>query len=66
MKTQPCQVAIIGAGPSGLALASELAKSDIDVVVLEREGAAGGIAVTRLMVCASFIASCRGLPMPTD
>ena len=43
MKTQYCQVAIIGAGPSGLALASELAKSDIDVVVLEREGAAGGI-----------------------
>ncbi len=43
MKTQHCQVAIIGAGPSGLALAGELAKSAIDVVVLEREGAAGGI-----------------------
>ncbi|MGB5327932.1 MAG: FAD-dependent oxidoreductase [Gammaproteobacteria bacterium] len=43
MKTQHCQVAIIGAGPSGLALASELARADIDVVVLEREGAAGGI-----------------------
>ena len=43
MKPQHCQVAIIGAGPSGLALASELAKSDIDVVVLERESAAGGI-----------------------
>jgi thioredoxin reductase len=43
MKTQHCQVAIIGAGPSGLALAGELAKSTIDVVVLERESAAGGI-----------------------
>jgi thioredoxin reductase len=43
MKTQHCQVAIIGAGPSGLALAGELAKSAIDVVILEREGAAGGI-----------------------
>ena len=43
MKPQHCQVAIIGAGPSGLALASELAKADIDVVVLEREGEAGGI-----------------------
>lgn len=43
MKTQHCQVAIVGAGPSGLALASELAKSDLDVVVLEREDTAGGI-----------------------
>jgi thioredoxin reductase len=43
MKPQHCQVAIIGAGPSGLALAGELAKSAIDVVILEREGAAGGI-----------------------
>jgi len=43
MKTRHCQVAIIGAGPSGLALACELARSGIDVVVMEREGAAGGI-----------------------
>jgi len=37
-------VAIIGAGPSGLALASELTRGGIDdVVLLERESSAGGI-----------------------
>ena len=44
MKVSRCRVAIIGGGPSGLALASELAVKGIgDVVVLEREAAAGGI-----------------------
>ncbi|MCP4334856.1 MAG: FAD-dependent oxidoreductase [Gammaproteobacteria bacterium] len=44
MKTSACRVAIIGAGPGGLALAAELARSGIDdVVLLEREASAGGI-----------------------
>jgi len=44
MKTSHCRVAIVGAGPSGLALASELASAGIDgVVLLERESKAGGI-----------------------
>jgi thioredoxin reductase len=44
MKTSHCRVAIVGAGPSGLALASELASAGIDgVVLLERESEAGGI-----------------------
>jgi NADPH-dependent 2,4-dienoyl-CoA reductase/sulfur reductase-like enzyme len=44
MKTSHCRVAIVGAGPSGLALAAELARSGIDnVVVIERETTAGGI-----------------------
>jgi thioredoxin reductase len=36
-------VAIVGAGPSGLAAAIELRRASIDVVVLEREAEAGGI-----------------------
>ena len=37
-------VAIIGAGPAGLAAALELKKSGVDrVIVLERESEAGGI-----------------------
>jgi thioredoxin reductase len=44
MKSSHCRVAIVGAGPSGLALASELANAGIDgVVLLEREPEAGGI-----------------------
>ncbi len=44
MKTNSCQVAIIGGGPSGLAVASALAKAGVDdVVVLDREANAGGI-----------------------
>ncbi len=44
MKTSQCQVAIIGGGPSGLAMAAELARAGIeDVVLLERESDAGGI-----------------------
>jgi NADPH-dependent 2,4-dienoyl-CoA reductase/sulfur reductase-like enzyme len=39
-----CQVAVIGAGPSGLAAASELRRLGIErVVVIEREAEAGGI-----------------------
>lgn len=39
-----CQVAIIGAGPSGLSVATELRRLGVDeVIVLEREAAAGGI-----------------------
>ena len=39
-----CQVAIIGAGPSGLSLATQLKNLGVeDVVVLEREPTAGGI-----------------------
>lgn len=44
VKTSNCRVAIIGAGPSGLALAGELARGGVDdVVLLEREASAGGI-----------------------
>ena len=44
VKTSDCRVAIVGAGPSGLALAGELARGGIDdVVLLEREASAGGI-----------------------
>ena len=44
MKTNNCQVAIVGGGPSGLAVASALAKAGVDdVVVLDREANAGGI-----------------------
>ena len=44
MKPSQCQVAIIGAGPSGLSLSTELKKLGVEtVVVLEREPVAGGI-----------------------
>jgi len=44
MNAECCRVAIIGAGPGGLALAIELARLGIDgIVVLEREATAGGI-----------------------
>jgi NADPH-dependent 2,4-dienoyl-CoA reductase/sulfur reductase-like enzyme len=44
MKSSHCRVAVVGAGPSGLALAAELAGNGVgDVVVLEREATAGGI-----------------------
>ncbi len=42
MSTITADVAIIGGGPSGLTAAAALA-SDVNVVVLERESAAGGI-----------------------
>ena len=39
-----CQVAIVGAGPAGLALATELKRLGVgDVLVLEREAEAGGV-----------------------
>ncbi|HID68792.1 MAG TPA: FAD-dependent oxidoreductase, partial [Roseibacterium sp.] len=39
-----CTVAIVGGGPAGLALATELKTRGVDnVVVLEREGQAGGV-----------------------
>ena len=44
VKTSHCRVAIVGAGPGGLALAAELARGGVeDVVLLERESNAGGI-----------------------
>jgi NADPH-dependent 2,4-dienoyl-CoA reductase/sulfur reductase-like enzyme len=44
VNTSSCQVAIVGGGPSGLAVASGLAKAGVDdVVVLDREANAGGI-----------------------
>ena len=44
VKPNECRVAIVGAGPSGLALAAELARGGIDdAVLLEREVNAGGI-----------------------
>jgi len=38
-----CQVAVVGGGPAGLSAATELARQGIDVLVLERNGEAGGI-----------------------
>jgi thioredoxin reductase len=44
MKMNSCKVAIVGGGPSGLALATELARLGVDdVLLLEREANAGGI-----------------------
>ena len=41
---ETCTVAVVGAGPSGLALATELKRLRVGkIVVLERESAAGGI-----------------------
>ena len=42
----PCQVAVVGAGPAGLAAALEITSlhPDIDVIVLEADSAVGGIA----------------------
>jgi len=37
------KIAVIGAGPSGLACAAELAKMDYDVIVFEKEDFAGGV-----------------------
>ena len=37
-----CQVAIVGAGPAGLAAACVLADKGVDVVVLDEQGAPGG------------------------
>jgi thioredoxin reductase len=44
MKSSQCQVAVIGAGPAGLSIATELKKQGVaKVTLLEREGTAGGI-----------------------
>ncbi len=44
MTTTQCQVAVIGAGPGGLSIATELKIMGVDsVLLLEREAAAGGI-----------------------
>ena len=44
MTIPTCQVAIVGAGPAGLAAATRLRQLGVDdVVLLEREAAAGGI-----------------------
>lgn len=44
MTTENCQVAIVGAGPAGLAAAIRLRQLGVDdVMLLEREAAAGGI-----------------------
>ena len=40
--SQDCQVAIVGAGPAGLAAACVLADKGVDVVVLDEQGAPGG------------------------
>ena len=40
---RPTTVAIVGAGPAGLAAALELRRTSVDVVVLDREAEAGGI-----------------------
>ena len=44
MNQAQCEVAVIGAGPGGLSIATELKKIGVDtVVLLEREASAGGI-----------------------
>lgn len=40
------KVVIIGAGPAGLTAAYQLSKADVEAVVLERDGAVGGISRT--------------------
>lgn len=40
---RPATVAIVGAGPAGLAAAVELRRASVDVVVLDREPEAGGV-----------------------
>ncbi|MFT7460692.1 MAG: NADPH-dependent 2,4-dienoyl-CoA reductase/sulfur reductase-like enzyme [Planctomycetota bacterium] len=44
MKSSQCRVAVIGAGPGGLSIATELKNQGVDhVTLLERENSAGGI-----------------------
>jgi len=44
MQQQACQVAIVGAGPAGLACAIHLRQLGVkEVLLIEREAAAGGI-----------------------
>ena len=41
---EQCDVAIVGGGPAGLALASRLKRAGLErIVVLEREAQAGGV-----------------------
>ena len=40
--TDSCDVAIVGAGPAGMAAACVLAKGGLDVVMLDEQGAPGG------------------------
>ena len=43
VRTEECEVVIIGGGPAGLRAATELARSGTSVVVLDRESELGGI-----------------------
>ena len=49
---------IIGAGHNGLTNAAYLAKSGLDVLVVEKNGYIGGAAVTREMHDGWFYSSC--------